>query len=95
VPLRIAIVQETPGGTHLITTKFIRIPVAIGANDGNATFSHVEQGLTFPVPTPTSALDDYIAYIGFDPLTAETQDKQKVKPAPKPKTHPKPSVSAN
>jgi hypothetical protein len=96
VPLRIAVVQETPGGARAITTKFIRIPVTIGANDRNAIFTHIEQGLTFPVPTPTSALDDYIAYIGFDPLTAQAQDKQKEKPAAKkPKMRPKPSANAN
>ena len=33
--------------------------------------------MSFPVPTPTSSLDDYIAYVGFDPLTAQAQDKQK------------------
>ena len=29
VPLRIAVVQETPGGARPITTKFIRIPVTV------------------------------------------------------------------
>ena len=94
VPLRIAVVQETPGGSKLITTKFIRIGVAVG-NNGIAEFSHVEDGVTFPVPSPTSVLDDYIAYIGFDPVTAQSQDQPKPKPAPKPRAKPKPSASAN
>jgi len=93
VPLRIAVVQETPGGSRPIATKFIRIPVAVG-NDGIAQFSHVEDGVIFPVPTPTSVLDDYIAYVGFDPLSAQAQDNQREKPAPKPRK-PKPSASAN
>jgi hypothetical protein len=92
VPLRIAIVQETPGGSRPIATKFVRIPVTVG-NDGIAQFSHVEDGVTFPVPAPTSVLDDYIAYVGFDPLSAQAQDNQK--PAPKPRGKPKPSASAN
>jgi hypothetical protein len=96
VPLRIAVVQETPGGTRPIVTKFIRIPVVVGANVDNATFTHIENGLSFPLPTPTSLLDDYIAYVGFDPLSAEAQDKSK-RPAPKgrPKAPLKPAASIN
>jgi hypothetical protein len=93
VPLRFAVVQETPGGARPITTKFIRVPVAV-TNDGNTAFTHIEDGVTFPVPTPTSLLDDYIAYIGFDPLSAEQQEKPKPKPKPTPKRS-KPSASAN
>jgi hypothetical protein len=93
VPLRIAVVQETPGGTRPIATKFIRIPVTVDANRDNAVFTHIEEGLSFPLPTPTSLLDDYIAYVGFDPLAAEPQEKQKPKPRPKPQ--PKPASSAN
>ena len=97
VPLRIAVVQETPGGARPITTKFVRIPVAVASNNSNPDFTHVEEGVTFPVPTPTSSLDDYIAYVGFDPFTAQAQDKQKEKPAPRAhtRTRPKPSASAN
>jgi len=93
VPLRIAVVQETPGGSKFVATKFVRIPVTV-ANNSDAIFSHVEEGITFPVPTPASQLDDYVIYIGFDPLTAEAQDKQKQE-APPPKRRGKPSASAN
>lgn len=93
VPLRIAVVQETPGGSRPIMTKFIRIPVTVGPGDTNALFTHIEEGLSFPLPTPTSFLDDYIAYVGFDPLSAEAQDKQK--PQPKLKPQLKPAASAN
>lgn len=91
VPLRVAVVQETPGGTRPITTKFIRIPVSVGPNDGNVPFTHIEEALSFPLPMPTSLLDSYIVYVGFDPLSAEAQEKQNLKPRPKPK----PSASAN
>ncbi len=93
VPLRFAVVQETPGGSTPIATKFIRLPVMIGPNDGNVPFTHIEDAISFPLPAPTTLLDDYVAYVGFDPLTAEAQDQQKQKPKPKPR--PKPAASAN
>jgi len=93
VPLRIAVVQETPGGTKPVATKFIRIPVTLGPNDGSAHFTHVEEGLSFPVPSPTSLLDDYIAYVGFDPLAGQAAEKPK--PAPKPKAKAAPTASSN
>ncbi|MGA3138126.1 MAG: hypothetical protein ABSD09_04520 [Xanthobacteraceae bacterium] len=93
VPLRIAVVQETPGGTKPVTTKFIRIPVTLEAGDSRKLFAHVEEGLSFPVPSPTSQLDDYVAYIGFDPLSAQAAEKPK--PAPRPRVKPKPAASAN
>lgn len=93
VPLRIAVVQESPGGMRAIATKFIRIPVTLGPSDGSALFTHVEEGLTFPVPSPTSQLDDYIAYVGFDPLAAQSAEKPR--PAPRTKPKAKPAASAN
>ncbi len=95
VPLRFAVVQETPGGSTPIATKFIRLPVMIGPNDGNVPFTHIEDAISFPLPAPTTLLDDYVAYDGFDPLSAEAQDQQKEKPKPKPKRKPKPAASAN
>jgi hypothetical protein len=92
VPLRLAVVEETPsGGTHPILTKFILIPVVVGPGQGNVTFSHIEEGITFPLPTPAAQLDDYLIYVGFDPVAAETR----AKPAPKGKTKPQPAASAN
>jgi len=93
VPLRIAVVQETPGGMRPIVTKFFIVPVTLGPNEGNVLFTHIEEGLSFPLPAPTSLLDDYIAYVGFDPVSAEAQAKQAPKPKAKPKS--KPAASAN
>jgi hypothetical protein len=60
-------------------------------------FTHIEEGVSFPLPTPTSFLDDYIAYVGFDPLSAQPQEKQKppAKPRAKAKPHLQPAASAN
>jgi hypothetical protein len=96
VPLRLAVVYETPsGGTRAVQTKFFVIPVVIGPNQGGATFSHIEEAVTFPLPAPTSQLDDYIVYIGFDPNTAEAQAKQSPKSKSRPKAKPQPAASAN
>jgi hypothetical protein len=101
VPLRIAVVEETPGGTRPIMTKFVIIPVVIAPGAGNVPFTHIEEALTFPVPSPTALLDDYIVYVGFDPQSAEAQSKPKPPPRtrprsrPKPKPKPQPAASAN
>jgi hypothetical protein len=90
VPVRIAVVEEAPGGFKPIVTKLVRIPVTVPPGQGNVVFSHVEPGMTFPLPTPPTVLDDYIVYVGFDPLSVEAPDtakpKQKSKAkAPQPK----------
>jgi hypothetical protein len=90
VPLRIAVVSAPITAPKTVVTKLVRIPVTIGASDDNVDFSHIEEGLSFPVPS--SAADPYIVYIGFDPLGAAAQDQAK-KPAPAKK--PKPSVKPN
>jgi hypothetical protein len=93
VPLRVAVVQETPGGTKPVTTKFIRVPVTLGPGDASKLFAHVEEGLSFALPSPASQLDDYVAYIGFDPMSAQPAEKPKPKARPKAKA--KPAASAN
>ncbi len=95
VPLRIAVVHETPsGGTRAIQTKFLIIPVVIAPNQGSAPFAHVEDALAFPLPSPIAQLDDYIAYVGFDPQTAEAMAKPAA-PAKRPKHKPQPAASAD
>src|SRR5215475_8461910 len=49
VPVRYAVVQEGVE-PKTIVTKFRRIPVTIPPGAGNATFTDVEEDLTFPVP---------------------------------------------
>jgi hypothetical protein len=90
VPLRMAVVDAPSSGTKVITTKFIQIPVDISNEDG-ANFSHIEEGLSFPLPTPASELGNYVIYIGFDQFTAQNA----AKPAPaskKPKPKPNPNA---
>lgn len=85
VPLRIAVVEETTAHTKPIVTKFARIPVTVASSTDNPTFTHIDDDVTFPMP---SNLDNYVVYIGFDPLAAQAQDKPKPAPKPKPKAKP-------
>jgi hypothetical protein len=93
VPLRLAVVQEIPGGMRAIATKLVLIPVSIQPGQGNVPFTHIEDGLTFPIPAPPSQLDNYIVYVGFDPASVEARAKPAAKPRPKPKAQP--AASAN
>jgi len=91
VPLRIAVVDETPSASKTIVTKLILIPVTVQSADDNPTFAHVEDNLTFPLPS-SAELENYIVYIGFDPLAAEAHEKHgKTKPKIKRKLKPKPA----
>jgi hypothetical protein len=85
VPLRIAVVEETTARTKPIVTQLIRIPVTVASATENPTFTHIEEGVTFPMP---ANLDNYIVYIGFDPIAAAAQDHPKAAPKPKPKAKP-------
>jgi hypothetical protein len=93
VPLRIAIVNNSAAGAKTITTKLIRIPVAVASADQGGAFTHIEDAMIFPLPTDGS-LDNYIVYIGFDPMGAAAQDKERPKPAAKPNLKPKPKPNA-
>jgi hypothetical protein len=87
VPLRYAVVRETLD-SRVITTKLDRVPVAISPSDSNMLFSHVTEGLDFPMPRGGD-IDAYVVYIGFDPAGAAPEPK---KPGPKPRAKPvKPS----
>ena len=90
VPLRIAVVSAPITAPKTVITRLIRIPVTIGANDANVDFTHIEEGLSFPMDSSSS--DPYVAYIGFDPFGAAAADQAK-KPAPAKK--PKPAVKPN
>jgi hypothetical protein len=83
VPLRFAVVRETID-TKVIATQLDRVTVMMTPNDSNVLFSHVSEGMAFPMPRGGD-VDNYVIYIGFDPAAVEPEHK---KPAPrsKPKT---------
>jgi hypothetical protein len=80
VPLRYAVVRESID-SKMITTKLDRIAVVVPPNDGNVLFTHVTEGLDFPMPRGGD-IDYYVVYIGFDSVAVEPEQK---KLAPKPK----------
>jgi hypothetical protein len=82
VPLRYAVVRDTLE-SKVITTKLDHIPVTVPPNDGNVLFSHVTEGLEFPMPKGAE-MDYYVIYIGFDPAGAAPEAQKKPKPRPKP-----------
>lgn len=87
VPLRVAVVQEgvTP---KPIVSKFGREQVTLASAVDRATFTHIVDDLTFPLPQPLGLIDSYVVYVGFDPLGAKPEPKRppaKRKPAAKPK----------
>lgn len=92
VPLRIAVVDEKPASSKTIVTKLIMIPVAVRSADDNPSFTHVEDNVTFPLPS-SSELENYIVYIGFDPLAAQVHEKRRA-PRPKVKRRPAPRAQA-
>jgi hypothetical protein len=81
VPLRYAVVQEAID-SKVITTKLDRISVTIPPSDSNVLFTHVTEGLDFPMPKGGD-IDSYVIYIGFDPAGLQEPKKPKGKPAPK------------
>jgi hypothetical protein len=74
VPLRIAVVDQTPSATKTVWTKLILIPVTVQSIDSNPTFTHIADDVSFPMPS-SAALDNYIIYIGFDPIGAQALEK--------------------
>jgi hypothetical protein len=94
VPLRLAVVDQSTSGSKTIVTKLVQIPVTIVSADTGATFTHIEDNFAFPLPS-SAELDDYIVYIGFDPIGAEEADKAKLRPAPRVKPKPKPKPNPN
>jgi uncharacterized protein YjaG (DUF416 family) len=76
--VRFAVVREQIE-TKLITTKLEHIAVTVPPDSGNVLFTHVIEGLDFPIPR-SNDLDNYIIYIGFDAANAEPEPR---KPSPK------------
>ena len=74
VPIRYAVVQEGVQ-PKTITTKFRRISLPLPPDIGNATFTDIEEDLSFPMPMPAELMA-YVVYVGFD----DVGDRQPARP---------------
>ncbi len=84
VPVRYAVIREGVDPKPIVT-KLDRIAVTVPPGDSNVLFTHVTEGLEFPMPR-AGEIDSYVIYIGFDPSAAQDQKKPKAKPAARRKT---------
>ena len=88
VPLRYAVVQEGPE-PKTIVSKFYKVPVTIPEGRPNVPFMHIDEDVSFPMPTQSEAIMSYVVYVGFDPIGEKQQPAKK--PAPKPAPKPVPA----
>jgi hypothetical protein len=79
VPVRFAVVREGVE-PKTINTKLTIVPVTVPPGDGNVLFSHVEEGLDFPMPKGKE-IDSYVIYVGFDPIGVQQQRRKPASPA--------------
>jgi hypothetical protein len=81
VPVRYALVEEGPQ-PKTVYSKLYRVPVSIADGQPSVSFTHIEEAMSVPMPTP-AVFERYVIYVGFDPL-GSAQERQK----PSPKTRP-------
>jgi hypothetical protein len=87
VPLRVAVVQEGVN-PKTIMSNFAKETVTVAGEGDRVNFTHIDSNISFPLPRPLGLIDNYVVYVGFDPLSLV---QQRPKPAPrKPKTAAKP-----
>lgn len=77
-PLRYALVQEGPSPKTL-ATKLYNIPINIPDGVPSVTFTHIEEGLSVPMPAGAE-IESYVIYVGFDPLGAKMRPTKKHPP---------------
>jgi hypothetical protein len=82
IPVRYALVEEGPQ-PKTIYSKLYRVPVIIGEGLPSVAFTHIEEAMSVPMPSP-SVFDRYVIYVGFDPLgSAQERQPAKKRPAKK------------
>jgi hypothetical protein len=74
VPVRYALVEEGPQ-PKTVYSKLYRVPVAIGEGQPNVAFTHIEEAMSVPMPSPAT-FERYVIYVGFDAL-GSAQERQR------------------
>ena len=72
VPVRLAVVKEGLN-PQVVWTKFYMVPVTLQPGEPFATFTQIEEDMTFPMP-PGNQFDQYVIYVGFDPQSASAPE---------------------
>jgi hypothetical protein len=78
MPVRLGVVREGPE-PKTVVAKLARIPVTVPEGASSADFTHVDQDVSFPLPSNAADIVNYIVYVGFDP--AATPQKKPAAPA--------------
>jgi hypothetical protein len=82
IPVRYALVEEGPQ-PKTIYSKLYRVPVNLAEGQPSVAFTHIEEAMSVPMPSPT-VFDRYVIYVGFDPLgSAQERQPAKKRPAKK------------
>lgn len=81
VPIRLAVVHEGPS-PKTIVTKLNRVAVSVPDGSSNVRFTMIEDQVNFPMPRG-GVIDEYIVYVGFDPLGMREQPRQRQQRAPR------------
>lgn len=77
VPVRYALVREGVE-PKTIWTQIYKVPVEIPTGQQNVTFMHLEEGMSFPLPS-RNELAAYVVYVGFDQMTPAERLSKKTK----------------
>ena len=90
VPLRVAVVQDGLNPKPIVS-NFGKETVTLAGAVDRATFTHIDDNISFPLPQPLGLMDAYVVYVGFDPVGAKPPEKKKApvkrrgRPAAKPR----------
>jgi hypothetical protein len=92
VPIRIAVVHE---GTapKVVVSKLGRENVTLVGSVDRGNFTHIEDDISFPLPTPITDISQYVVYVGFDPQSVAPEPKKPPARKPKPRPGAKPRSS--
>ena len=92
VPVRIAVVHEGVS-PKVVVSRLGRENVTVVDSVGRVNFAHIEDDISFPLPSPITDISQYVVYVGFDPQSAAPEPKKPPARKPKPRPGAKPRSS--
>jgi hypothetical protein len=76
LPLRLAVVREG-AVPQTIMTKTYRKEVMVEPGTGNVDFVQIDDDLSFPMPAQAADIENYVIYVGYDPLVPKKPSPRK------------------